>query len=288
MSYNNGLLEYGSSGQGKQGKQGLPGIGFKHTPEGNFNIDDKRLVNVAKPEEDADAVIKKYADDELYKKADTTSHDNLKAELANKEDLQTLNVQTFQSKIRIPDFDSASQDNQEVVILTHIRQTYLNKKAGGIVENVIRFAGDADNKRQVLRLGTPLRDDAVTSKAYVDAELAEKHDAFDQSDSLNRKTGGTMEGAITFDSTKSHYDRQVNGLGDPATNNSATRKVYVDDQLKKKADLSVMLNELSGKASQANMDIRLADKADLSYVKTELAKKSELSYVNTELAKKSR
>lgn len=35
-----------------------------------------------------------------------------------------------------------------------------------------------------------------------------------------------------------------------------------------------MLNELSGKASQANMDIRLADKADLSYVKTELAKKS--------------
>ena len=62
MSYNNGLLEYGSSGQGRQGKQGLPGIGFKLTPEGNFNIDDKRLVNVAKPEEDADAVIKKYAE----------------------------------------------------------------------------------------------------------------------------------------------------------------------------------------------------------------------------------
>ena len=229
MSYNNGLLEYGSSGQGKQGKQGLPGIGFKLTPEGNFNIYDKRLVNVAKPEEDADAVIKKYADDELYKKANTTSHDNLKAELANKADLQTLNVQTFQSKIRIPEFDSASQGSQEVVILTHIRQTYLNKKAGGIVENVIRFAGDADNKRQVLGLGTPLRDDAATSKAYVDAELTEKHDAFDKSDSLNRKTGGTMEGAITFDSTKSHYDRQVNGLGDPATNNSATRKVYVDN-----------------------------------------------------------
>ena len=179
MSYNNGLLEYGSSGQGRQGKQGLPGIGFKLTPEGNFNIDDKRLVNVAKPEEDADAVIKKYADDELYKKAETTSHDNLKAELANRADLQTLNVQTFQSKIRIPDFDSASQDSQEVVILTHIRQTYLNKKAGWVVENVIRFAGDTDNKRQVLGLGTPLRDDAATSKAYVDAELTEKHDAFD-------------------------------------------------------------------------------------------------------------
>ena len=90
-----------------------------------------------------------------------------------------LNVQTFQSKIRIPDFDSASQDSQEVVILTHIRQTYLNKKAGWVVENVIRFAGDTDNKRQVLGLGTPLRDDAATSKAYVDAELTEKHDAFD-------------------------------------------------------------------------------------------------------------
>lgn len=102
-------------------------------------MDGKRLVNVSTPQDDSDAVTKKYADDELNKKADTTSHDNLRAELGNKADLVTPNVQTFQSKIRVPDFDSASQDSQEVVNLTHIQQTYLNKKTGVITNNIIRL-----------------------------------------------------------------------------------------------------------------------------------------------------
>lgn len=90
---------------------------------------------------------------------------------------------------------------------------------------------------------------------------------------MNKKTGGTIDAAIIFDASKSNYDRQIYGLGDPSTDNSATRELYVDDELKKKADLSVMRNDLSGKASQANMDIRLNGKADPSYVNTELAKK---------------
>lgn len=65
--------------------------------------------------------------------------------------------------------------------------------------------------------------------------------------------------------------------------------MYVDDELKNKADLSVMRNDLSGKAGQANMDIRLNEKADPSYVNTELAKKadnSDIQTINTELNKK--
>lgn len=50
-----------------------------------------------------------------------------------------------------------------------------------------------------------------------------------------------------------------------------------------------MRNDLSGKASQANMDIRLNEKADPSYVNTELAKKadnSDIQTINTEFNKK--
>ena len=43
MGYSNGLLESEvKGGSGERGEQGLPGIGFKLTDDGNFDIDGKR------------------------------------------------------------------------------------------------------------------------------------------------------------------------------------------------------------------------------------------------------
>ena len=41
MSYSNGLLS-GSSSQSTQGKQGLPGVGFKLTFSGDYDLDNKK------------------------------------------------------------------------------------------------------------------------------------------------------------------------------------------------------------------------------------------------------
>ena len=63
MGYSNGILESDVKGEGGvRGEQGLPGIGFKLTDDGDFDIDSKRLTDVGKPTESSDATTKAYVD----------------------------------------------------------------------------------------------------------------------------------------------------------------------------------------------------------------------------------
>ena len=66
MGYSNGLLESDEKGgSGERGEQGLPGIGFKLTDDGNFDIDGKRLTDVSQPVDGRDATTKAYVDGEI-------------------------------------------------------------------------------------------------------------------------------------------------------------------------------------------------------------------------------
>ena len=47
------------------GQRGPPGPGFKLTSDGNYDIDNKKLTNVATPTTNADAATKKYIDDHV-------------------------------------------------------------------------------------------------------------------------------------------------------------------------------------------------------------------------------
>ena len=48
-----------------QGQRGPPGVGFKLTSDGNYDVDNKKLTNVATPTGNADAATKKYIDDHI-------------------------------------------------------------------------------------------------------------------------------------------------------------------------------------------------------------------------------
>ena len=66
MGFSNGQLESSSkSGRGEKGDPGLPGIGFSLTDDGNFDIDSKRLTEVAAPIHNNDAATKEYVDNNL-------------------------------------------------------------------------------------------------------------------------------------------------------------------------------------------------------------------------------
>ena len=74
MGYSNGQLETSSgTGQGERGEPGLPGIGFNLT-DGNFDLDSKRLTDVADPVDDGDAATKKYVDDHISSDAATKKY----------------------------------------------------------------------------------------------------------------------------------------------------------------------------------------------------------------------
>ena len=62
MSYSNGMLSESTSGGGKDGKDGLPGVGFKLTPSGDFDLQRKRLTNVAEGTTNSDAITKHQVD----------------------------------------------------------------------------------------------------------------------------------------------------------------------------------------------------------------------------------
>ena len=61
MSYSNGLLPSTTTSTNKP-QRGLPGVGFKLTDNGNFDIDGKQLTNVAAPVNGDDATNKNYVD----------------------------------------------------------------------------------------------------------------------------------------------------------------------------------------------------------------------------------
>ena len=67
MGYSNGQLETSSrTERGERGEPGLPGIGFNLTDDGNFDLDSKRLTDVADPVDDGDAATKKYVDEHIH------------------------------------------------------------------------------------------------------------------------------------------------------------------------------------------------------------------------------
>ena len=68
MGYSNGQQEKSfGTGKGERGEPGLPGIGFNLTDDGNFDLDSKRLTDVADPVHLQDAATKKYVVDENSK-----------------------------------------------------------------------------------------------------------------------------------------------------------------------------------------------------------------------------
>ena len=77
MSYSNGLLSESTSSQGgKDGKDGLPGVGFKLTSAGDFDLQKKRLTNVAEGTENSDSVTKHQVDTlKIQLKADSLQVD---------------------------------------------------------------------------------------------------------------------------------------------------------------------------------------------------------------------
>ena len=86
MGYSNGQLETSSgTGQGERGEPGLPGIGFNLTDEGNFDLDSKRLTDLADPVDDGDAATKKYVDDHISSDAASKKYvddENAKQDIA--------------------------------------------------------------------------------------------------------------------------------------------------------------------------------------------------------------
>ena len=67
MSYSNGQLPSPSSSAINESICGLPGVGFKLTDDGDYDMENKKLRNVAEPQSNNDSSTKRYVDNEVSK-----------------------------------------------------------------------------------------------------------------------------------------------------------------------------------------------------------------------------
>ena len=129
MGYSNGQLETSSgTGQGERGEPGLPGIGFNLTDDGNFDLDNKRLTDVADPVHDGDAATKKYVDDENARQdiAINSKAEGDRVLLLDGSKIMTGNLQMGSKKIT--DLGDGSDDGDAVNYSQLISHTTDHKK----------------------------------------------------------------------------------------------------------------------------------------------------------------
>ena len=143
MGVTNGQLESSStSGKGEKGDPGLPGIGFSLTDDGNFDIDSKRLTEVAAPIDNNDAATKEYVDNNLpaidlspYLKRDGTT---------------SMTGHLNMNNHKISDLEDATNDN-DAVPLKQLKEMTTDHRTNYHLQPSFTFYKDFGDKAELTK-----------------------------------------------------------------------------------------------------------------------------------------
>ena len=248
MSYTNGILNHvDSQGQGQIGLRGLPGIGFKLDANNDYDMQNKKLVNVKQGTNNDDVVTKQYIDSEIAK-----------IPIIDASKFVAISGDTMTGSLVVPkDNYPVHGDLNKVISYESQREIFLSKKEGGRMEQHIDMGGS-----NIVNLKSPTASNHASNKVYVDNSVKNKADLsktttqtfqgriqvpdFDPSSHsesdivnlknindtfLNKNKGGVMKNPITFLSSLPNNQKQINNLGTPRYNSSAANKSYVDETL---------------------------------------------------------
>ena len=148
MGFSNGQLESSStSGRGEKGDPGLPGIGFSLTDDGNFDIDSKRLTEVALPIDNNDAATKEYVDNNLpaidlspYLKRDGTT---------------SMTGHLNMNNHKISDLEDATDDN-DAVPLKQLKEMTTDHRTNYHLQPSFTFYKDFGDKAECTKVPIPI------------------------------------------------------------------------------------------------------------------------------------
>ena len=247
MSYTNGILNHDDSqGLGKIGSRGLPGIGFKLDANNDYDMQNKKLVNVKQGTNNNDVVTKQYLDSEISKipSVDTTQF--------VKKTGATMTGSLIVPKDNYP----VHGDLNKVISYESQREIFLSKKEGGRMEQPINM-----NNNFITNIKDPVNSDHGVNKKYVDNQLAKKLDkdtTIDMKDNaitnvkfpVNQKDVATVE-YITQRITNSQknylkLDGTTSMSGDLNLNNNKIINLQTDSKNSKSAvNVELMENEIT-------------------------------------------
>ena len=217
MSYTNGILNHvDSQGQAQIGQRGLPGIGFKLDSNNDYDMQNKKLVNVKQGTNNNDVVTKSQLDSEIAKIPSVdTSKFMLKA------------GDTMTGSLIVPKDNYPVHGNlNKVISYESQREIFLSKKEGGRMEQHIDMGG-----LNIVNLKSPTASNHASNKGYVDSEIR-KIPITDSSKFIKKDGSVSMTGNLDMN------NQFITNIKDPVNADHGVNKKYVDNQLGTKADLS--------------------------------------------------
>ena len=182
--------------------------------DSDLDMDDHRIKNSLEPVNGRDLTTKNYVDNQMGTKAD----------------LSKMTTQTFQGRIKVPDFNSGSHSGSDIVNLKYLNDTFLNKKTGGILGNSLSFISSLpSNQRQIFNLAPPQFSSSATPKSYVDGEIAK----IPQSPQFNTSQFIRKDGIVPMTANLDLGGNKITNLRLPTNDEDAVNKFYIDDTLAK-------------------------------------------------------
>ena len=238
--------------RGVQGPSGAQGVGFKLNSDGNYDMENKKLTNVKNGDSDNDVMVKSQIEGYVENKLQALNLDGSKY-VAKSGDTMT-------GSLIVPKDNYPVQGNLNKVISYEAqREIFLSKKEGGTMEQILNM-----NNNFITNVKAPTANDHASSKLYVDNSVRHKADlsktttqtfqgriqvpdfntsshngsdivnlSYINDKFLNKNTGGTLSNPISFVSSLPNNKKQIQNLGSPQSDSSATNKKYIDDAIAK-------------------------------------------------------
>ena len=171
---------------GPRGATGASGTGFNLTSDGNYDMTDKKLSNMAKETASSDAATRNQLDTAVGNKHSTDQNIDLK---------NTYNVINSNRLT----YDEMGRNGGTLVCYEDVREVFVSRK-----ESVFPVETYLDMGNQfIYNVKTPINIDQGVNKSYADTKLS--------------LSGGLMTGNLDMNNNRIYNVAQPSGANQPAT-----------------------------------------------------------------------
>ena len=238
MSYQNGIQKSINS----IGLRGSPGIGFKLDDNNDYDMQNKKLVNVKQGTNNNDVVTKSQLDGEIAKIP------SLDTSLFVKKTGATMNGDLILQPQPYPIHGNMNK----AISYTTARAIFLSKKEGGSMLQTLDM-----NNNFITNIKDPVNSDHGVNKKYVDNQLAKKLDKGAKIDMknnaitnvkfpVNQKDVATVEYITNSQKNYLKLDGTTSMSGDLNLNNNKIINLQTDSKNSKSAvNVELMENEIT-------------------------------------------
>ena len=241
MSFYNGVLNFNHF-MNSRGLRGLPGIGFKLDANNDYDMQNKKLVNVKQGTNNNDVVTKSQLDSEIAKipSADTTQF--------VKKTGATMNGDLILQPQPYP----IHGNTNKAISYNTARNIFLSKKEGGSMLQSLDM-----NNHFITNIKDPVNSDHGVNKKYVDNQLVKKLDkdtTIDMKDNaitnvkfpVNQKDVATVEYITNSQKNYLKLNGTTSMTGDLNLNNNKIVNLQTDSKNSKSAvNVELMENEIT-------------------------------------------